>query len=214
VFDVAASETHQVVARSTRWRDLEDVWEFENDVFEADNVSWETLRDWWWRYAGFAMHVRDARGQVVGTFDASPIAPQAFASLLEGRCTERELSMECIRPPRGDEVVSHWCMSSLAARGSRAERLAIIRALSREIVERLDRLPEVGWPSRWCAVAQSVEGKRLLERAGFRRYRDESAVFVRDLDSEADLRAFRGHFAAAADVIARRDARQSLVVAA
>jgi hypothetical protein len=139
-----------------------------------------------------------ANRPVVGTFDASPIDPHSFASLLDGTCTERDLSVECIRPPRTNEVVKHWCVSSLTARGSMAERMAILGALSRGLVERLDRLTEVGWPSRWCAVAPSHEGGRLLERAGFRCNRDDLAVMVRDLNSAEDLRAFRGHFAAAA----------------
>lgn len=203
-----------MIAQATCWQDLADVWKFENEVFGADNVSWETLRDWWGRYSGFAIHVRDSGDRVVGTFDASPIDPHAFASLLDGRCTERDLSMACIRPPRTDEVVSHWFVSSLTARGSMAERMDILGALSRGFVERLDRLPEVGWPSRWCAVAQSLEGRRLLERAAFRAHRDGSSVFVRDVNYAEDLRAFRGHFAAAAAILARRERRRWLAVAA
>jgi hypothetical protein len=214
VSEFANSGAHEVVARATRWQDLTDVWEFENRFFGADNVSWQTLRDWWWRYSRFALHVRDSRGQVVGTFDASPIEPHAFAGLLDGTFTERDLSMDRIRPPRRGETVSHWCMSSLTTCGSMAERLAILAALGRGIVERLDRLPEVGWPSRWCAVAQSTEGRRMLERAGFRRHRDDSAVYAHELNCAEDLRALRGHIASAADILMRRNARGSLPVAA
>ena len=212
--EVGDIDAHQVVARATRWRDLADVWEFENGAFGADNVSWQTLRDWWWRYSGFALHVRDARGRVVGTFDASPIEPRAFASLLDGTYTEHDLTMECIRAPRPGEIASHWCMSSLATCGSMSERLVILAALSRGIVQRLDRLPEVGWPSRWCAVAQSSEGRRLLERSGFRRCRDGSSVYVCYLNCAEDLRALRSHFAAAADILTRRTMRGSLPAAA
>ena len=74
-----------------------------------------------------------------------------------------------IRPVRHDEVVKHWSVTSLTARSAGSRRIDVRAALMNGIVERLQTLPELGWPSAWCAVAQSREGEHVLHRAGFRR---------------------------------------------
>jgi hypothetical protein len=209
-FEVDAGEGWPYVAQPTRWRDLSDVWAFEDQLFGADNISFATFRDWWWRYSRMAFHVRDETGQVIGTFDASPLEPRAFQELLDGQRDERDLSVECIRPVQRDEVVSHWCVTSLTARSAGTRRVDVLGALLNGILDRLQTLPEVGWPSAWCAVAQSREGERILQRAGFQQYCDSSQTkrprYLLRLDSADHLGAFRATFAQAANVLAYRQA--------
>jgi len=209
-FEIDARPTWPYVATPTRWRDLHDIWAFEDDVFGADNITFERFRDWWWRYSRMAFHVRDEGGHVVGTFDASPLEPRAFQDLLEGTRDERDLSVECIRPVRRGEVVRHWCVTSLTAHSAGARRIDVLAALMAGIVERLHALPEVGYPSAWCAVAQSREGERVLQRAGFRQYGDGSRTtqptYLLRLDSAEHLRTFRTTFAQAANVLTYRQA--------
>jgi len=211
MFELEAATAPRYVAQATRLRDLADVWAFENEAFGESNLDLETLRGWWWRYSRMALHVRDERGAIVGTFDASPLEAHAFESILEGRREERDLAADCVRALRRNEVAAHWCATSLVTSPTWAGRVDVLAALLIGIVHRLDSLPEISWPSAWCAVAQSPEGGRLLERAGFRRYRGGSSTkpptYLLTLDSEAQLHAFVARLALAAEVYCRR-ARQ------
>src|SRR5262245_42846807 len=124
---VQSHETYQ--AQPIRWRDLPDVWTFENQAYGADNVSFETLQTWWWRYSRMGLHVRDAFGRVVATFDAMPLERQAFQAIVSGGRDEAELDRASIRPPRPGDVTSYWCITTLATDPPPRSRSAVLHAL-------------------------------------------------------------------------------------
>jgi hypothetical protein len=204
--------SYRYAVQATRWGDLADVWEFENQFFGDDNVSLETLRSWWWRYSRMALLVRDESGQVVGTFDASPLTAQAFAAVLDGTAAEADLSADDIQAPCNGEVVSRWCITSLTTHPALHRRVDALGALLVGIADRLANLPEVGGPSEWCAVGQSREGGRLLQHVGFRVHRsaaqtrDGKPIFRLTTDTADQVHAFRTTIARLAATYARRQA--------
>ena len=203
--------SYRYAAQHTRWRDLEDVWEFHDRLF-GDSVSLVTLSDWWWRYSRMALLVRDEFGDVVGTFDASPLEPAAFDAVLNGAIAKADLTAEHIRSPRTGEVMRYWCITSFSTHPGLHRRVGALGALLMGIADRLAALPEVGGPSAWCAVGLSRDACRLLQRIGFRVHRngsqtlDGKPTLVLTLDSAEQMQAVRTTIAGIATTCARRQA--------
>lgn len=152
---------------------LQELWTIDSQVYEDCSIEFQVFKGWWEQYPQGSLNLYED-GRILASIGIWPLDFEQYKLFTNGEIRESQLrpvpESECDRTPQ-----AYWYFSGIVLlQERRLSRINPLKTLLPTALGGWSIRSHVAYPSHWCALGYSQQGKNMLHRFGFRLFNDST----------------------------------------